>query len=90
MQPRDEYLPDPPRGLGYADFRAARARFLARLAGQAEIARLERALSMATVDPPAAASKLNGHRIDEPFAEEQPSHELAGEERLRPVGEQSG
>lgn len=46
MEP-DDYRPDPPAGLGYADFRAARASYLARLAAQSEIARLERAWGLA-------------------------------------------
>jgi hypothetical protein len=46
MEPLDEYRPDPPAGIGYADFLAARARFQARLAAQSEIARLERAFAL--------------------------------------------
>ena len=42
MEP-DDYRPDPPAGLGFADFRAARCRYMAGLAAHAEIARLERA-----------------------------------------------
>jgi len=48
MEPED-YRPDPPTGLGFADFRAARARYLARLAAHAEIARLERAWGLSPV-----------------------------------------
>ena len=51
MERSDEYRPDPPSGIGYADFRAARARFLARVAAQSEIARLERAFELAWEAP---------------------------------------
>jgi hypothetical protein len=48
MQPED-YRPDPPAGIGYADFRAARARYLGRAAAQSEIALLERAWALARI-----------------------------------------
>ena len=46
MEPSDDYRPDPPTGLGYSDFRAARARHFARVSAQSEIARLERVLAL--------------------------------------------
>lgn len=60
MSHLDAYHPDPPYGLAYADFRTARARFLARLSEQAEIARLERAFAMSGGDASAGAADLRG------------------------------
>ena len=56
MDPFDDYRPDPPTGLGYSDFRAARARHFARVAVEAEIARLERVLALPSAATDVGAS----------------------------------
>jgi hypothetical protein len=68
MEP-DDYRPDPPTGLGYADFRAARARFQARLARQSDIARLERALTLPPPDRTAAGGRLAARWAADPRAD---------------------
>ena len=70
MEP-DEYRPDPPAGLAYGDFRGARARYLARVAAQAEITRLERAWGLAfpSLDATAVGSDAAGEgRLGGPAA----------------------
>jgi hypothetical protein len=49
----DEYRPDPPSGLRFEDFRAARGRYLARVTSAAEVARLQRAFDLPSQDSPA-------------------------------------
>jgi hypothetical protein len=78
MERLDAYLPDPRGGFGYADFRAARARFFATLSEQAEIARLERALSMQAADRPAGIAASRGR------------DERSGGGAVRTPGEASG
>jgi hypothetical protein len=51
MRP-DEYRPDPPAGLAWSDFLAARGRYRSRLAAASEIARLERAFAFRPDDEP--------------------------------------
>ena len=46
----DAYRPDPPAGLGWSDYLAARDRYRATLATGSEIARLERAFAMSPDD----------------------------------------
>lgn len=46
MDPRGELHPDPPSGIGYGDFLAARERFRLLLRQQSEIRRLEQALAL--------------------------------------------
>ena len=46
----EAYRPDPPSGLGWSDYLAARDRYRASLATASEIARLERAFAMSPDD----------------------------------------
>jgi hypothetical protein len=60
---RDAYRPDPPTGIGWPDYLAARGRYRASLAAGSEIARLERAFALSTDDRrsgDAAAAKPAG------------------------------
>ncbi len=50
--PEDVLQPDPAPGLAYADFRAARERYRARLRADAEIERLNRLLRLAAFGEP--------------------------------------
>ena len=50
MRPDDEYRPDPPAGIAWDDFLAARDRYRARLAAASEIVRLERAFAFSPDD----------------------------------------
>ncbi len=74
----DAYLPDPPQGLGYADFRAARARFLARVREQSEICRLERVFSMPTAEAHAGTAG-SGRRIADRLPANRPADDRAAE-----------
>ena len=50
MRLDDEYRPDPPTGIAWGDFLAARDRYRSRLAAASEIARLERAFAFSPDD----------------------------------------
>ena len=69
MDSFDDYRPDPPTGLGYSDFRAARARHFARVSAVAEIARLERVFGLPSeatdADPPAGDRRPHLGRHDD-------------------------
>jgi hypothetical protein len=61
MDPCDDYRPDPPQGLGYADYCTARARHFARVSAEAETARLERLFTLAPATPHARRPGEDSH-----------------------------
>ncbi len=67
MRPDDEYRPDPPAGLGWSDFLAARGRYRSSLAAGSEIARLERLFAISPDDePPGSGAPATGDSPSRP------------------------
>ena len=64
MDSADQCRPDPPLGISYADFLAARARHQARLAAQSEVTRLERAFALAPLDGLGEASGARSSKVE--------------------------
>ncbi len=65
---RDAYRPDPPTGLGWSDYLAARGRYRASLAAGSEIARLERAFALSPDD---VGRRRGGRTTEQPGPERQ-------------------